>query len=86
MSMPAPLKMQCTSCCAAMKSCVLPQQNPTQPASAATADLAPIAMIAPALPVLLRQLRTQLAIFPRSAAQTLTHAPPRLAVLCTFLI
>lgn len=86
MSMPAPSPAKCTKCCATMKSCVMPRQNPTQPTSAWTSNTAPIMMIAPALAVLLRELPATPVTFPRSAAQRLTDPTPQLAVLCTFLI
>ncbi len=86
MSMPAPQKMHCTACCATMKSCALPQQDPTQPTTASTVAQQSIALIAPALPVLSRELPTPHFAAPRFAAPSVSHSPPRLALFCSFLI
>jgi hypothetical protein len=85
MRMPTPM-VQC-DCCAAMKSCLLPQKNPAQLAAAAQSSQQSIAMIAPVLHQLVAPMLGTLSPsreFP--AAQPSAHSPPRLALFCTFLI
>lgn len=86
MSMPAAQKMACMACCAKMKSCALPRQNPTQSATAPTVHQQAIALLAPALPVLLSALPASPVAAPRHMTQSLAHSPPRLALFCSFLI
>ncbi|MDQ2918943.1 MAG: hypothetical protein M3R10_03590 [Verrucomicrobiota bacterium] len=66
-----------------MKSCILLRQNPMQ---STPANPAPVAMISPVLSVLSQEIPTTSVSFPRLALRTPSHAPPQLAVLCTFLI
>jgi hypothetical protein len=85
MSMPTAM-VQC-ECCATMKSCLLPQQNPVQPATATAPSQQSVAMIAPAL----HELLAPEPVVPSRArnfvrAQFAVHSPSRLALLCTFLI
>jgi hypothetical protein len=84
--MPAAQKADCAACCAKMKSCILPRQNPTQSTAATTPNPVPIAIVAPALLVLSQETLQTSVSFQRLALQTPSHAPPQLAVLCTFLI
>ncbi len=86
MSMLASQKADCMACCAAMKSCALPRQNPTQPTTSLSADQLVVAMIAPALPVLLRERPVTRVTAPRLVTLSLAHSPPRLALFCSFLI
>ncbi len=86
MSMPAMQKADCMACCAAMKSCALPQQNPTQPTAGSALDQQTVAMIAPARPVLLGELSVTRVTAPRLVTRSRAHAPPRLALFCSFLI
>ncbi len=79
--------MKCISCCATMRSCVLPQQNPAQPTAAGDTGpysgtmIAPVLreLLSPAIPALSRP-----AYF--APAQPLAPSPSRLALFCTFLI
>jgi hypothetical protein len=85
MSMPAPM-VQC-DCCATMKSCLLPQQNPVQPAAASQPLQQSVAIIAPVL----HELLAPALAAPSSsrefyAAQPAAHSRPRFALFCTFLI
>jgi hypothetical protein len=85
MRMPAPM-VQC-DCCATMKSCVLPQQNPAKLAAAAQSSQQSIAMIAPVLHQLVAPMLGTLSRSGESPpAQPSAHSPPRLALFCTFLI
>lgn len=85
MSMPAPQKIQC-DCCATMKSCVLPRENPTQPRAAAAVSAVPLAMIAPGAPVLLREVQPTAVAPLRELRRPLAVAAPRFALFCAFLI
>ncbi len=79
-------KMKCGSCCATMKSCVLPQQNPSQPSKAPVADTVLVTLAAPAAIVLLQELFARPIDFGAAETPRLSAGPSRLAVLCTFLI
>ena len=87
MRMPEAATMKCINCCATMKSCVLPQQNPAQPTAAG--DTAPhsLTMIAPVIRDLLSPALLALSRPADFApAQLLAPSPSRLALFCTFLI
>ena len=86
MSMRTVQKADCMACCAAMKSCALPKQNPTHPSAASAVDTQAVAMIAPAISVLLSELPAAPIAAPRLITQSLAHSPPRLALFCSFLI
>ncbi len=86
MSMPPTAKTTC-DCCATMKSCLLPQRNPSQ-STAAVKHLQPaVVMMAPVLHALLTPaIASPARAVKLATAQPAVHSPPRLALLCTFLI
>ena len=86
MSMPAVQTMPCSDCCAKMKSCVLPQKDQTPPATAASVTQQSIALVAPLVQTVFVYPPVLSAKLDRLSAETLRDSPPRLALLCTFLI
>ena len=84
--MPAAQKMSCAQdCCAKMKwACVQKEQTP--PATASTAIQQSIALIAPAVQTLLVQAPVASPKLDRRITDFAPQSPPRLALLCTFLI
>jgi len=86
LDMPAAQKAPCTDdCCATMKSCVLSQHDQT-PAVASTDAQPSVSFIAQPIQSLLVQTTVNLPTPDLSRAGILPDSPPRLAVLCTFLI
>jgi hypothetical protein len=86
MSMSAAQSAPCTDCCATMKSCLLPQQNRVPPASASTGNQQSITLIAQPIASVVVQAAIALPRINFSGAEISADSPPRLAVLCTFLI
>ena len=86
MPMPAAQKMSCgQDCCAKMKwACVQKEQTP--PATASTANQQSIALIAPAVQTLLIEAPVTSPKLCRRVVEIAPESPPRLALLCTFLI
>ncbi len=86
LAMPTAQTALCTDCCAKLKSCVLPQQNQTPPAAPGSSVQQSIALIAPAIQSLSLMPVLTLPRPDHSRADIRAGSPPRLAVLCTFLI
>ena len=86
MSMPAGQGGMCTDCCATMKSCVLPQQNRVPPASASSGNQQSITLITQPIASVVVQAAIALPRINFSGTEISADSPPRLAVLCTFLI
>lgn len=86
MAMPQPA-LKCGDCCATMKSCALPQQNPLQQAAAASAPYQFTPLIMPVGTELLSRfvLTATEQSFCRKR-ELVGHSPLKQAVLCTFLI
>lgn len=78
--------MSCTECCALMKSCILPQQNPTN--AVTTAPVNPLGFIvtAPVAGMLFGEPLAQRASYPDAETPRAGYVHSRQAVLCTFLI
>jgi hypothetical protein len=88
-SMTMPVRaMDCSAdCCAKMKSCVRPQENPVKPTATATAAQPPVVMIAPVLhevvpPTFDAPLRASHFLLVQAPA----HSPAPLALSCSLLI
>src|SRR5947209_6901522 len=79
-------KMSCGDCCAKMKSCMLPRKDQTPPATAPAATQQSIALIASAVQTLLVQVPVASVKRVTRSLAIAPELPPRLAVLCTFLI
>ncbi|MDQ6824679.1 MAG: hypothetical protein M3007_04360 [Candidatus Eremiobacteraeota bacterium] len=86
MSMPTTAKMTC-GCCATMKSCLLAQKNPAQPAAAVQHIQPAIGMIAPVLHELLTPgIAAPARAVKFATAQPAVHSPPPFVLFCSFLI
>src|SRR5690242_7097473 len=86
LSMRGVQKATCPDCCATMKFCVRSQQSQTAPATVVTTGQEPIAMSALTIHSPLVQEPVTLPKLNSAQADIPTDSPPRLAVLCTFLI
>jgi hypothetical protein len=88
LAMPVRTTMDCSAdCCAKMKSCVLPQQNPAQATATAKAAQPSVVMTAPVFDELLAPVPVQPFRPARFvAAQGPAHSPSPLALSCTLLI
>ena len=83
----SPVVSKCTDCCATMKSCVLPQQNPARPAATNLDTQYSLVLSAPVLlPLLVPAPATSSRSRDSSPAPRKAHSPPRQALFCTFLI
>ena len=86
MAMPAQQKAPCTDCCARMKFCVLRQEKQVPPASATASSQQSITLVAQPSESLLEKAIVLLPERRCFRTYLLPDTPPRLAVLCTFLI
>ncbi|MEP6821845.1 MAG: hypothetical protein ABI946_05785 [Chthoniobacterales bacterium] len=82
---PAAQGMSCADCCATMKSCILPKQNPTNAITASSPSQADLTAL-PFPPVFLYDLAATPLSHAAVVAPRTTAPHSRLAVLCTFLI
>ncbi len=85
-AMSKPATMSCTACCAMMKSCVLPQRNPTNVVTIESSNQFAFTATPPLTPVLLHELFATPFSYALAETPRAAHTPARLAVLCTFLI
>jgi len=86
MAMPTLQKAPCTDCCARMKFCVLRQENQVPPASATASSQQSIQLAAQPIESLFGKATVTLPERHCFRAELFSDSPPRLAVLCTFLI
>jgi len=86
MAMPGLQKAPCTDCCARMKFCVLRQEKQVPPASATASSQQSITLAAQPIESLLGQATVMVSKHHCFRTDLFPTSPPRLAVLCTFLI